>query len=113
MGRNFYCIKKQPSLYNKAIHIGKSSAGWKFNFRGYQREPIGEFTTETISINSVDDWKEYLKNDDLVILDEYDKIITYDEFFELVEEKQKSDNPDNFKYSANINGYRFTFTDFS
>ena len=33
MGTNYYAIKKKPSLYNREIHIGKSSVGWLFLFR--------------------------------------------------------------------------------
>ena len=104
MGTNYYAVKKKPSLYNEPIHIGKSSAGWKFCFQGYQDDLI---------IKSLEDWQNYLKNDDVVILDEYDKEINYDDFFELVESKQKENNKDNFKYCVNVNGYRFTFNDFS
>lgn len=103
MGTNYYAVMKKPSLYKKNIHIGKSSAGWKFNFRGYQDE---------LNIKSLEDWKEFLKNKDLVILNEYDDEISYNDFFELVEYKQKENNPDNFKHNVNVNGYRFTFNEF-
>lgn len=102
MGTNYYAVKNGPSINIGALHIGKSSAGWKFNFQGYQDE---------LNIKSIEDWKEYLK--DKYIVDEYDRQISYEDFFKLVEEKQKEDNPDNFKYTANIDGYRFTFNDFS
>ena len=33
MGTCYYAVKKKPSLYNRTIHLGKSSAGWLFLFR--------------------------------------------------------------------------------
>ena len=104
MGTNYYAVKKKPSLANEPLHIGKSSAGWKFSFQGYQDE---------LNIKSIEDWKDFLKNNDVVILNEYDEEVSYDDFFELVEKKQEENNPDDFKYSVNVNGYRFTFSDFS
>lgn len=32
MGTNYYAVRKKPSLYNREIHIGKSSVGWLFLF---------------------------------------------------------------------------------
>lgn len=114
MGTNYYAIQKKPSLHSSVIHIGKSSAGWKFLFQGYQglSNPLG-YMYDDININSIDDWKSFLKNDEYVILDEYDDQISYDDFFSLVEDKQSTDNPDNFSDCANIGGYRFSFRDFS
>jgi len=111
MGTNYYAVKKKPSLYNGALHIGKSSAGWKFLFRGYQDEELN-YGADRLNINSIEDWKKYLKENNVVILDEYDREISYDDFFKLVEEKQKEENKDNFCDCCNVNGYRFTFHDF-
>ena len=104
MGTNYYAVKRKPSLYNGVLHIGKASAGWKFVFEGYDDEEH--------NIRSVEDWKEYLKANDCVILDEYDQEVGFDEFFSYVEKKQEENNVDDFKYSVNVNGYRFTFHDF-
>jgi hypothetical protein len=113
MGTNYYAIQNKVSLHNRVIHIGKSSAGWKFLFQGYQHygNPDG-YMYDDLNINSVDDWKKFLDTDEYVILDEYDKQISYDDFFKLVEEKQSEENPDNFSDCANINGYRFSYRDF-
>ena len=44
----------------------------------------------------------------------YDRVVTFDDFFEMVEEKQSEDNPDNFRYGIrNENGYRFDEHEFS
>lgn len=108
MGVNYYAIKNKVSLYNYPIHIGKSSAGWKFLFRGYV--PIED---SELVLKSIEDWKEFLSNKEFVILDEYDRLISYEEFFNMVEQKQSEDNKDNFTWDVNVGGYRFSFRDFS
>ena len=109
MGTNYYAVKNKISLYPQSIHIGKVSAGWKFLFRGYFKDYI----LENKEISSIDDWKSFLKNNDYIILNEYDEIISYDEFFKMVEKFQSNNNDDDFKYNGNINGYRFSFREFS
>lgn len=111
MGTNYYTVPKKPTLYPHHLHIGKSSAGWKFLFQGYQNYEL-EYN-KYVNINSVNDWARYLKEENLLIFGEYDQEISYDDFFELVEDKQKEENPDNFSNCANIEGYRFSYTDFS
>lgn len=111
MGTNYYTVPKKPTLYPHHLHIGKSSAGWKFLFQGYQGYEL-EYE-KYININSVEDWKQYLKENDILIFDEYDQEVSYDDFFKMVEEKQSEENVDNFSNCANINGYRFSYNDFS
>ena len=43
----------------------------------------------------------------------YDEVVSLDEFLALVESKQKENNPDDFTYSDNIDGYRFESGEFS
>ena len=112
MGTNYYVIKKKISLRPSVIHIGKSSAGHKFLFRGYLDSEEG-FNDEKLNIASIEDWKKYLDNNELIILDEYDCPISYEEFFDMVKEKQTEENKDDFKYNGNIDGYRFSFREFS
>ena len=102
MGTNYYTVPKKPTLYPHNLHIGKSSAGWKFLFQGYQGYEL-EYN-KLININSVEDWKNYLKDNDVLI---------FDDFFKMIEEKQSENNKDNFSNCANIRGYRFSYNDFS
>ena len=37
MGTNYYAVRKRPSLYDRTIHIGKSSVGWLFLFHDNER----------------------------------------------------------------------------
>ena len=101
MGTNYYAVKIKPTVaMDKEIHIGKSSAGWKFLF--HSCEYFRSFPeVENFLRKNIDEDKKY------VLLDEYDEPITVNEFLKLVEGKQNIENPDNFKYAYNINGYRF------
>ena len=49
----------------------------------------------------------------MVILDEEDIEVPLEEFLEIVESKQNTENPKNFQYSKNVDGYRFNDGDFS
>ncbi len=112
MGTNYYAVERKFSIHRNILHIGKASAGWKFLFQGYQDYEL-DWNKPNININSLEDWKEFLKNKEYGILDEYDEEISYDDFFNKVEEKQLEKNPDNFSDCANIKGYRFSYRDFS
>ena len=92
-----------------AKHIGKSSWGWLFGFQEQDEwhtyKEFKEFITS----------KEFESNYD--IIDEYNRIITVDEMLDLIDTKQSDEhnlsNSDNFKYSENRDGYRFSKGDFS
>lgn len=78
MGTNYYYVKFKrckecENVSQEKIHIGKSSAGWKFHFQ-YE------------SFDKPENWKEELKNK--FIFDEYNREITYREFIDKVESKQ-------------------------
>lgn len=111
MGTNYYAVRKKPTI-TEPLHIGKSSCGWKFLFHEVNKYNC-EFDGE-LEIHTFEQWKEFLENnDEIVILDEYDREISVEDFFRLVEKKQKENNVDNFSYCKNVNGYRFTGGDFS
>lgn len=103
MGTNYYAEKKKPRIvkvYDK-IHLGKSSYGWRFLFQ------------EQDEFHNFEQFKDFiLNNKEYIIKDEYDRIIKPEELLNLIEEKQKNNNPDNFKYNKNIDGYRFEQGDF-
>lgn len=95
----------------RPLHIGKSSCGWKFLFYEVNKG-FCEFDSE-LEIHTFKDWKNYLLNtDNIIILDEYDEEIKAEKLLELIEEKQKISNKDDFIYSKNVEGYRFTNSEF-
>ena len=87
MGTNYYAVKKKPRIVkiHDEIHLGKSSYGWKFAFQ--EQEQYHNF--------------------------EYGRKIKPQELLDLIEEKQKENNPDDFTYDKNVGGYRFIDSDFS
>ena len=112
MGTNYYAVRNRPTTYDP-IHIGKASFGWKFNFQSHNdnwEEPPVVWNT----YDQVYEWlyKYTVESDSFVIMNEYDEIISFNDFIRLVEEKQKENNPDDFTYSKNVNGYRFYDGDF-
>ena len=110
MGTNYYAVKKKPTI-TPPLHIGKSSAGWKFLF--HEINKYNGFDCD-LEIHTFEQWKDFLENnDDILILNEYDEEISVKEFLELVKEKQKENNEREFEYCKNVNGYRFTNGEFS
>lgn len=110
MGTNYYLVKNRPSI-DSGLHIGKSSAGWRFLFH---KPSIWEADKP---LNTFEQWRDYLTETTTrqthVIMDEYDEIVSLDDFLELVAIKQKENSPDMFEYCENVNGYRFASGDFS
>ena len=110
MGTNYYVVRRKPSI-REPLHIGKSSAGWKFLFHEINKYNGFDHNLE---IHTFEQWKYFLENNkDILILNEYDEEVSVKEFLELVKEKQKEENKRNFEYCKNINGYRFSDSDFS
>ena len=77
MGLNYYaqvnrCFHCERS---EEVHIGKSSFGWKFLFNPYKE--------------SWKEWKEFLS--EIPIKDEYGVQVSFEEFVQKVEKKQKED----------------------
>ena len=110
MGTNYYLVKNRPSI-SSPLHIGKSSAGWRFLFH---KPSIWETDKP---LNTFEQWRDYIKerteSKDFVIMNEYDDLVSFDYLTELIEEKQKLNKPDMFEYCENINGYRFASGEFS
>lgn len=115
MGTNYYVVPNRPSV-EEPIHIGKSSMGWMFLFHDVS-EPYRNIPVIWHCYEDVEDWlyKYTVESTDYVIIDEYDEIIPFDDFIELVERKQEQfkNNLDNFTYCRNVGGYRFENRSFS
>ena len=117
MGTNYYQrteICECCGRYDEK-HIGKSSAGWQFSFRGYNAEE------HRPAILSFKDWKRELKNGK--IFDEYGREMPYEDFLAFVEEKKSQPN-NHFDYCVKNNlsretdfkdpdGHSFSNTEFS
>lgn len=112
MGTNYYAVKNRPTT-TKPIHIGKASIGWRFHFQA-QNEKWNDPPIIWNTYEQVYEWlyKNTVENDKYVIMDEYDSIVSFEEFINLVEEKQKINNPDDFACARNVNGFRFSDEEF-
>jgi hypothetical protein len=114
MGTNYYVVPNRPSV-REPIHIGKSSSGWMFLFHDVS-EQWNDPPVEWHTYEQVMGWlKRYVaEKGEFVIMDEYDEVVPFKEFKDMVDEKQERDrnNPDNFDYCKNVNGYRFTEGEF-
>jgi hypothetical protein len=79
MGTNYY-VKDEPRCptcgrASDVYHIGKSSMGWKFLFRGYEDQ----------GLTSASKWFEYLASRNIV--DEYGTEWLLEEFISLIKSK--------------------------
>ena len=108
MGTNYYAVRTRPTT-DEPIHIGKSSIGWKFLFQAMD-EKYNEPPIVWNTYDQVYEWlyKYTVESNDYVIIDEYDRVISFDDFIKLVEAKQSENNKDDFTHARNVNGYRFT-----
>ena len=80
MGTNYYVVEnhcESCNRYDQKYHIGKSSVGWAFCFRGYKGN------SEQHTLTSWAEWKEFLK--DQMIRDEYGQSVDYDDFCKMIE----------------------------
>lgn len=112
MGTNYYAVKNGPTT-EEPFHIGKSSIGWKFHFQT-QNEKYHEPPVVWNTYEQVYEWlyKYTVESNRYVIMDEYDALVSFDKFIQLVENKQLEDNEDDFTYCRNVNGYRFDDNEF-
>ena len=116
MGTNYYAVKNRPSI-ESPIHIGKSSAGWLFSFQS-QNEKWHDPPIVWNTYNQVCEWlyEHTVESQEYVIVNEYDEIVPYADFIDMVQEKKNdpfcANNPDNFHYARNVDGYRFTDEEF-
>lgn len=98
MGTNYYLRKicEHCGRYDE-LHIGKSSAGWKFLF---QKSPLINSIADAVFITCFGN-----------IYDEYGSQITAKEFWDMVLEKQE-EKPNTDEYCETIDGFDFCREDF-
>lgn len=87
MSTNYYAKAnhcKNCGRTDAKLHIGKSAAGWRFLFH------------VTDEIKNYKDWVEYLKQDNVQIFDEYNKICPLKDFMDLIEKKQNNSYPKSY-----------------
>ncbi|MBQ0014670.1 MAG: hypothetical protein KBS82_05030 [Oscillospiraceae bacterium] len=114
MGTNYYLVKDSATV-RPPLHIGKASFGWKFIFRLYEDLELEGYEEEYFnSITNIEEWKsflEYKTNGNYQIMTEHDKQVSFDDFWNMVEEKQKEKCDD--EYIIHLCGYDFRNAEFS
>ena len=90
MGTNYYLHQPKCECCNRRenqLHIGKSSCGWTFSFRGYSEGEGG------LNIRSYKEWLKFLEivleKPGYEIQDEYGNKVTLEEFSSFVDMKRK------------------------
>ena len=94
MGCNYYIHKTTCEHCQRSddpIHIGKSSCGWTFSFRGYRDDwEIGR----TIQSESESEWREFIAESaeaGAIIKDECGDVVTPEQFWKMVDAKRSAD----------------------
>jgi len=88
LGTNYYLQRRDPKTGRcKDLHICKCSYGWSPSMRGYNQK---KNTWHEINIMSWADWKWFLRKEtsDVIggmIFNEYDELIPYFDFIEMIE----------------------------
>lgn len=89
MGTNYYAeIGRLPNGVEKRYHIGKSSAGWTFTFQGYKK--YNELNAPVITTEC--HWRLLLIISSAKIINEYDSYISYNDFWNMVDQKRNQDH---------------------
>lgn len=85
MGTNYYYRYTEDECgeqVGKELHIGKSSSGWTFSFRGHHN----------LGIRSWEDWQLFIESKGGSIINEYGGEISLDDLRELVDSKKDGRN---------------------
>lgn len=101
MGTNYYAIGIGNDIN---LHIGKTSAGWKFLFQTIPDQNLFCFTQ----------WCEFLRTKPVAIFDEYQRPQNVEDFIQMV--KNRQDNAltsENMMNYLDKDGYNFSWGDFS
>ena len=107
MGTNYYARYGTCSECGRGEeeHIGKSSVGWTFSFHA----PFG--------VKSWKDWQEYLQREGVTIANEYNDILSFDEFRSVVEDRGEGLSNHSIEYPdgnfLDDEGYSFSNCAFS
>ena len=94
MGTNYYAHINVCGCCNrpeKKLHIGKSSMGWTFTFRGYKEYDFDEQEYREVGreIKSYKEWLKVLSKSNVRIFNEYNEEVSLEEFKFLIRSKKK------------------------
>ena len=121
MGTNYYLVNRCScgEAVKDKIHLGKSSAGWSFMFRGYKKYeedlPYGD------QVTNYSEWEDLITQSTWEVEDEYMRGIDSLEFIEYAKNMQGKHHaestegryaPASFDHNKMVDGRSFTFAEF-
>jgi len=124
MGMNYYLQWKISDNQKKALdevkatlpqlHIGKSSWGWQFLFRGY----CFDYETDTVlrepkAVMSFDDWKGLFRDCGYEIVDEDGEVVSSESFQLVVDTRAEGKRHGRLCHHEDSKGYEFLTSEFS
>jgi len=86
MGTNYYLhrdVCPHCGRGGSVLHIGKSSHGWTFSFRGYDADK-----GDPVTVKSADEWAELMDEHGSLIKDEYGDAISGIDFWRMWAKKR-------------------------
>ncbi len=93
MGTNYYIANNLCNCcdrYDRVAHLGKSSGGWTFTFRGYRQNYCEDYSRQ-LNIQNFTEWCKFIDeslNNQCVIKNEYGDTIPKDDLLTLIEQKR-------------------------
>lgn len=105
MSTNYNVVPREPKFDPEILHLGKSCFKRPFLFQGY------EFKGRK-GLDSYAKWLGYIVENDLVIVNEYDEVISLEDFITLVKESSSQKPWEDDGKTQLIDGYYFAFDEF-
>lgn len=103
MGTNFYLrmdVCKHCGSERARVHVGKSSVGWAFLFRGYRAWPLDDVPHP---ITSAEEWRRVMKvaiENGALLTDEYGRDVDVNEFWTLAENKREEKGDNSYQHGS-------------
>ena len=121
MSVNYYIRKKKPIEVFPKFHIGKRSCGWKPLFETYHSDMPYTYGVKVHRpyIDRVSDIKALVEFGEWEIVDEYDEVVTYEQFIDHMdtdydmETKRRSHIGIGLRAYFGIDGREYTDEEFS
>lgn len=121
MSVNYYIRKVDPIEVRPEFHIGKRSYGWKPLFETYHSDMPYTYGVDVGRpyIDRVSDIKALVESGEWEIIDEYDEVVTYEQFIDHmdtdydVETERKSHMGVGLGAYCGIDGREYTDEEFS
>ena len=124
MGTNYYLLTEVCEHCNRGvgeIHLGKSSGGWAFSFRGYHPNQPHDLPPSIEKVENIEEWRQLVNLPNSIVKDEYGDIEDKEEFIKWTgakEGKHHAQYMEGHEYQryfddVMVDGHSFSFQEFS